>query len=114
MKSHDIIGGGGTKLHIVEAGNPQGRPILFIHGFSQCCLTWRRQMDSDLANDYRLVAVDMRGHGLSEKPRDAYADSKLWADDVDAVLRSLRLEHAILSGWSVRSVRDPRLHPALR
>jgi non-heme chloroperoxidase len=100
MKSQYVNGGGGTKLHVVETGNPQGRPILFIHGFSQCWLAWSRQMNSDLAEDYRLVAMDMRGHGLSEKPRDAYGDSKLWADDVNAVLQSLGLEQAILSGWS--------------
>ena len=57
-------------------------------------------MNSDLAQDHRLVAIDLRGHGLSEKPRDAYGESKLWADDVNAVLQSLRLEQAILSGWS--------------
>jgi non-heme chloroperoxidase len=100
MKSQYVNGGGGTKLHVVETGNPQGRPILFIHGFSQCWLAWSRQMNSDLAEDYRLVAMDMRGHGLSEKPRDAYGDSKLWADDVNAVLQSLGLEQPILSGWS--------------
>jgi pimeloyl-ACP methyl ester carboxylesterase len=57
-------------------------------------------MSSDLANDYRLVAMDMRGHGLSDKPRDAYAESKLWADDVTAAIQALRLDHPILSGWS--------------
>jgi len=57
-------------------------------------------MNSDLAKDYRLVAMDLRGHGLSEKPRDAYGESKLWADDVNAVVQALRLEQAILSGWS--------------
>jgi non-heme chloroperoxidase len=100
MNSQHITGGGGTRLHVVETGNPQGRPILFIHGFSQGGLTWGRQMNSELAKDHRLVAMDLRGHGLSEKPRDAYGDSKLWADDVNAVLQSLRLEQAILCGWS--------------
>lgn len=100
MKSHHITGGGGTRLHVVETGNPQGRPILFIHGFSQCWLTWSRQMSSDLAKDHRLVAMDMRGHGLSEKPRDAYGESKLWAEDVNAVVESLGLEQLILCGWS--------------
>jgi pimeloyl-ACP methyl ester carboxylesterase len=100
MKRAFITGGGGTRLHVVEAGNPRGRPILFIHGFSQSWLTWSRQLHSDLATDHRLVALDLRGHGLSEKPRDAYGESKLWADDVNAVLQSLRLERAILSGWS--------------
>jgi non-heme chloroperoxidase len=100
MKSRYVTGGGGVRLHVVETGNPQGHPILFIHGLSQSWLAWSRQMKSDLAQDHRLVAMDMRGHGLSEKPRDAYGDSKLWADDVNAVLQSLGLEQAILSGWS--------------
>jgi pimeloyl-ACP methyl ester carboxylesterase len=100
MKHHTIAGGGGTQLHLVETGNPTGRPILFIHGLSQCWLTWSRQMNSDLANDFRLVAMDMRGHGLSDKPREGYADSKLWADDVHAAIQNLGLDHPILCGWS--------------
>lgn len=100
MKSHEITGGGGVKLHVVETGNSNGRPIMFIHGFSQCCLTWSRQLHSDLAGDYRLVAMDMRGHGLSDKPREGYTDSRLWADDVNAAITALELDHPILSGWS--------------
>jgi pimeloyl-ACP methyl ester carboxylesterase len=100
MKSHRIIGGGGTQLHVIETGNTAGRAILFIHGLSQCSLCWSRQLNSDLAKDFRLVAMDLRGHGLSEKPRDAYGDSKLWADDVNAVIQTLKLENPILSGWS--------------
>lgn len=100
MKNHTIAGGGGIQLHVVETGNPTGRPILFIHGVSQCWLAWSRQLNSDLADDHRLVAMDMRGHGLSDKPRDGYAESKLWADDVHAVIEALKLDHPILSGWS--------------
>ena len=48
MQSHRIAGGGGTQLHLVETGNSKGRPILFIHGFSQCWLAWSRQLSSDL------------------------------------------------------------------
>ena len=99
-KHHTITGGGGTQLHVAETGNPHGRPILFIHGFSQCSLSWSRQLNSDLTDEYRLIAMDMRGHGKSDKPRDAYADSKLWADDVDAVIRTLSLEQPVLCGWS--------------
>jgi non-heme chloroperoxidase len=104
MKSQTVAGGGGVRLHTVEAGNPSGRPILFIHGFSQCSIAWGRQMSSDLADDYRLVAMDMRGHGLSEKPREGYDDSRLWADDVSAVIRSLTLDHPVLCGWSYGSL----------
>lgn len=100
MKNHTIAGGGGTQLHLVETGNSSGRPIMFIHGISQCWLTWSRQMNSDLADDYRLVAMDMRGHGLSDKPREGYSDSKLWADDVNMAIQALKLDHPILCGWS--------------
>jgi pimeloyl-ACP methyl ester carboxylesterase len=100
MKNHRIAGGGGVQLHLVETGDPSGRPIMFIHGVSQCWLTWSRQMNSDLADDYRLVAMDLRGHGLSDKPREGYTESRLWADDVNAAIQALRLDHPILSGWS--------------
>jgi non-heme chloroperoxidase len=100
MKSHEITGGGGVRLHAVESGNPAGRPVLFLHGFSQSWRAWGRQIDSDLARDHRLVAMDLRGHGGSDKPRDAYGDSKAWADDVHAVIRALGLERPVLSGWS--------------
>jgi non-heme chloroperoxidase len=104
MKHHTITGGGGVQLHLVETGDPSGRPILFIHGFSQCWLAWSRQLNSGLADRYRLVAMDMRGHGLSEKPRDGYADSRLWADDVDAVIRALDLVRPVVCGWSYGSL----------
>jgi pimeloyl-ACP methyl ester carboxylesterase len=100
MKHHAIAGGGGSLLHLVETGNPQGQAILFLHGFSQCALAWSRQLSSDLAENYRLVAMDLRGHGSSDKPRDAYGDSSVWADDVNAAIRQLDLDHPILCGWS--------------
>src|SRR4029077_9017546 len=53
-----------------------------------------------LANRYRMVAIDMRGHGLSEKPLEGYADSQLWADDMRAVIGALNLDRPVLCGWS--------------
>lgn len=100
MTHHTIMGGAGCRLHLVEAGNPRGQAILFLHGFSQCSLAWSRQLSSDLAHSYRLVAMDMRGHGSSDTPRDGYDDSRLWADDVDAAIRELALDRPILCGWS--------------
>jgi non-heme chloroperoxidase len=100
MENHRITGGGGVQLHLVETGNSKGRPVLFIHGFSQCWFCWNRQLRSDLADDHRLVAMDIRGHGLSDKPHEGYTDSRLWADDVHSVIEALRLDHPILCGWS--------------
>jgi pimeloyl-ACP methyl ester carboxylesterase len=100
MNHHKIIGGGGIQLHAIEAGNPKGRAVLFIHGFSQCSLAWGRQLNSDLANDHRLVALDIRGHGLSDKPLEGYDNSQLWADDLNAVITALGLDQPVLCGWS--------------
>lgn len=100
MKSHRITGGGGVGLHVVETGNPRGRPIVFLHGFSQCWLQWSRQLESDLADDHRLIAPDLRGHGFSDRPRDGYDDARRWADDVDAIISALELDRPVLSGWS--------------
>jgi non-heme chloroperoxidase len=100
MKSHKISGGGNIQLHVLETGAQRGRPILFLHGISQSSLAWNLQMNSSLADSHRLVAMDLRGHGLSDKPPDAYMDSKLWADDINAVIQSLELDHPVLAGWS--------------
>ena len=104
MAAHAIVGGGGTTLHVEETGTADGRPIVFIHGFSQCGLAWKKQTDSELASEFRLVTPDIRGHGASEKPRDAYSDSMLWAQDIDAVITGLRLDAPVLVGWSYGGV----------
>jgi pimeloyl-ACP methyl ester carboxylesterase len=99
-----VNGGGGVRLAVEETGNPEGRPVLFLHGLSQSRRSWDRQLESDLGHDRRLVAVDLRGHGQSDKPRDAYGDPALWAADVHAVIEALELERPILCGWSYGGV----------
>ena len=99
---HTVRGCGGLSLHVREWGNPSGTPILFLHGWSQSHLAWRRQYDSDLADDFRLVACDLRGHGMSQSPKDAehYTQGQRWADDVAAILGELELDRSVLVGWS--------------
>ena len=97
---HLIIGGGNLKLYVEETGKPDGIPLLFIHGFNQCGLVWSKQVNSSLADEFRIVTFDLRGHGLSEKPHDAYSDSKLWADDIHAIIEQLGLDRPVLIGWS--------------
>jgi non-heme chloroperoxidase len=100
VRRHKIVGGGGVALNVLEAGTPGSPSVVFIHGFSQNALAWTRQLESELADDMHLVALDIRGHGDSDKPRDAYGDSRLWADDIQAVIDGLGLVRPVLSGWS--------------
>src|SRR5262245_33266968 len=93
MKIHVVTGGGGVKLHVREWGRADAPAILFIHGWSQNHLCWRKQYESQLAESFRLVAFDLRGHGMSEAPtaQDQYTESRPWADDVAAIIRRLGL-----------------------
>jgi pimeloyl-ACP methyl ester carboxylesterase len=102
MKTHTVRGGGGLRLHVREWGKADGPPILFIHGWSQNHLCWGKQYDSALAGEFRLVAYDLRGHGMSQAPLEPahYTDGKLWAEDVAAIIDQLRLDRPVLVGWS--------------
>jgi non-heme chloroperoxidase len=102
MEIHTVEGGGGLRLHVREWGNPDGAPILFIHGWSQNHLCWARQYDSWLAEEFRLVAFDLRGHGMSEMPIGVryYTDDLLWAGDIAAIIAHRRLGRAVLVGSS--------------
>jgi pimeloyl-ACP methyl ester carboxylesterase len=104
----------GVELSVREWGNPRGAEILFIHGAAQCYLSFKRQIASDLADRYRLVAFDLRGHGGSQKPLEErfYQRSEVWADDVQAVIEAKRLRRPILVGWSLggRVVRQYLMH----
>ena len=68
MKVHTVTGGAGLRLHVREWGKEDAPSILFIHGWSQNHLCWKNQYESMLAEDFRLVALDLRGHGMSEAP----------------------------------------------
>lgn len=92
----------GVNLAVVESGNREGPAILFVHGFSQSAASWRQQMLGDLADTYRMVAFDLRGHGYSSKPEtpESYVASQLWADDIAAVIEAKGLSDVTLVGWS--------------
>jgi len=93
----------GLTLAAGEWGNPAGPEIVFIHGFSQSFLSWTRQLeDTPLAQQFRMIAYDLRGHGASDKPLDqaAYLDDRLWADDLAAIIATAELRRPVLVGWS--------------
>lgn len=98
-----VIAPDGVPLTVVEGGNPAGPAILLLHGYSQSSLSWLPQFgDPGLAAHFRLVAIDLRGHGASGKPwtPESYAGSKPWADDVRAVATQLGLKKPLVVGWS--------------
>jgi non-heme chloroperoxidase len=102
MEIHTVHGAAGIKLHVREYGKSSGVPILLIHGWSQSYLCWAKQFGSALTDEARIVALDLRGHGMSDAPAEAdqYTDGDKWADDIAAVIDQLALDRPILVGWS--------------
>jgi non-heme chloroperoxidase len=103
MKPIQVTASDGATLAAYEWGNPQGREILFIHGFCQSHLSWLRQVtDPRLASRFRMVSFDLRGHGASAKPmdRESYATDHTWGGDLAAVMAAMRLKRPLLVGWS--------------
>jgi non-heme chloroperoxidase len=102
MKIHTVKGAAGVNLHVREFGKSTGIPILLIHGWSQNHLCWSKQFDSSLIGEAQMIAIDLRGHGMSDAPSemDQYTDGNKWADDIEAVIDKLALDRPILVGWS--------------
>lgn len=104
----------GVSVSVAEWGNPAGPEILLIHGLAQSTLSFIRQVDGDLARAFRIVAYDLRGHGLSDKPLDPihYRDGRRWADEAHAVIVAKRLRKPVMVGWSLggRVLRQYLMH----
>jgi pimeloyl-ACP methyl ester carboxylesterase len=104
----------GVSVSVGEWGNPAGPEILLIHGQAQSVLSFKRQTNSALARDFRIVAYDLRGHGASDKPTDAawYRDGKRWAHELQAVLTAKNLRKPVAVGWSLggRVLRQYLMH----
>ena len=88
---------GDVRLHAVTGGD--GPPLLLIHGWPQTWYAWRMVMPA-LARDFSVVAVDQRGIGLSDKPRDGY-DTATLANDLVALMDALGHHRFALYGTDV-------------
>jgi len=100
-KDYTVKAPDGVTIAVQETGNPDGRPIVFIHGLLGSHLNWDKQTDSAKLQHYRLITYDMRGHGKSGKPDDAesYHDGRRWADDLSTVLKASGAKDPVLVGW---------------
>ena len=90
------------RLHVREWGAATDPPIVFLHGWSAEPPVLGGSTASTLGDEFRLVAFDLRGHGMSEAPPEAehYTDVSSVADDLAAVIEQLGLDRPVLVGWS--------------
>ncbi|MAW98780.1 MAG: alpha/beta hydrolase [Sphingomonas sp.] len=89
----------GTQIYFKDWGPKDAQPIMFHHGWPLSSDDWDAQMLFFLANGYRVVAHDRRGHGRSEQVSGGH-DMDHYASDAAAVARHLDLKNAVHIGHS--------------
>lgn len=99
MVPEELRGGSGVRLAVRTAGPLDAPPIVLVHGWAQSSAVFTAQLGSSLAQRFRLIAVDLRGHGDSEAPEVGYDDPVQWAEDIRAVL-DYAGRPSVLLGWS--------------
>jgi pimeloyl-ACP methyl ester carboxylesterase len=92
---------GGVKIHYFVEG--KGEPVLLIHGFA---VNARLQWDTPgivkaLVRDHRVIALDVRGHGKSDKPRDPDKYGTEMVEDAVRLLDHLKIDKAHVVGYSM-------------
>jgi len=112
---HRFVPANGARFHVAEAGEDDAPLIMLLHGFPQMWWCWRDHIPALVETGYRVVAMDLRGFGASDKPPHGYDTGGL-ARDVSGVIRSLGARDATVIGqglggsvaWSM-----PALFPQL-
>lgn len=89
---------GNVTFHLEESG--EGKPLILLHGLLGSIESdWKRFIPL-LSREYHVIAVDMRGHGLTDNPDDELSD-ELFISDFIRLLNALSLENVFVCGYSL-------------
>ncbi|HDS9457964.1 TPA: alpha/beta hydrolase [Enterobacter asburiae] len=89
----------GVNIYYKDWGPKEAQPIVFHHGWPLSADDWDNQMLFFLAEGYRVIAIDRRGHGRSDQVSEGH-DMDHYASDASAVVESLDLRNAVHVGHS--------------
>jgi len=87
----------------IKETDGKGHAVLLIHGNSSCKEVFRWQLESELGRQYRMIAMDLQGHGESENASDPERSYTIpaYAETAVEVLRAREAEKAVVVGWSL-------------
>lgn len=91
----------GITMNYIETGDPKGPVVLLVHGYTDSSFSYSRVMPL-LDRNYRILAIDQRGHGDSDKPETGYEMSDL-SEDIAAFLDAVGAKTATVVGHSMGS-----------
>ena len=97
FKSRQFVTSDGVKLHYLDAGS--GPPLVFVPGWTMPAWIWEPQL-SYFGETHRVVALDPRGQGRSQKPTKGYHATRR-GRDIGELLEHLGGEPAVVVGWSL-------------
>ena len=99
--STDSFNSNGVKLHYIVEG--QGAPVVLIHGYhSSIKMNWQAPgIVSTLSRNYQVIAIDMPGHGESDKPETETAYGTAMVEDIVKLLDHLKIKKAHIIGYSM-------------
>lgn len=86
-----------TELYYEERG--AGQPVIFLHGVWMSSRFFQKQLDY-FSKDYRVIALDFRGHGQSSPVHGGHT-IEVYARDLETFMDALGLQNAVLAGWSM-------------
>jgi pimeloyl-ACP methyl ester carboxylesterase len=96
MVRHEYLDAGGLRTHVALAGPDDAPPVMLVHGWPQNWWVWREVIPA-LAESFRVIAPDLRGHGWTEAPPTGYEKEQL-ASDLLALLDALGIERVTWIG----------------
>src|SRR4051794_16055421 len=97
-----VFDSNGVKIRYVTAG--KGEPIVLLHGWMSDSSMWGRLDTNRATKEYQLIALDLRGHGKSDKPHAVDKYGPEMAEDVVRLLDHLKLPKAHLIGYSMGAI----------
>jgi pimeloyl-ACP methyl ester carboxylesterase len=101
VREHDVRLPSGIRLHYIEQGPASGPAILLLHGYTDSSGSWGLVMPL-LPPEMRVVALDQRGHGFSDRPEGAYTVDDFATDALEA-MDALQIASATVVGHSMGS-----------
>lgn len=92
----------GIKIRVIERGDPASPPVVLVHGWGCSAYTFHRNMPALVEAGFRAIAVELKGHGLSDKPlaSEEYTIESL-VEHLRDILDALELERPALAGHSL-------------
>ncbi|MDY6851748.1 MAG: alpha/beta hydrolase [Thermodesulfobacteriota bacterium] len=97
----------GLRLHYLESGAKSSRPMILLHGTTDNAHVWD-YIRAEVSAGFRVIALDQRGHGESDRPRPPAYKCEDYVSDLSELVKALELDGFVLMGHSMGALHAAR------